>query len=45
MVLITDTPAQKVVSYTSKWFKFFRFKSKPKTTLQTIMQMRKPNFV
>ena len=28
-----------------KWFKFFRFKSKSKTTLQKIMQMRKPNHV
>jgi len=28
-----------------KWFKFFRFKSKPKTILQNIMQMRKPNLV
>jgi len=28
-----------------KWFKFFRFQSKPKTVLQNIMQMRKPNLV
>ena len=28
-----------------KWFKFFRFKSKPKITLQKIMQIRKPNLV
>ena len=28
-----------------KWVKFFRFKSKPKTILQNIMQMRKPNLV
>ena len=27
------------------WFKFFRFKSKPKTILRNIMQMRKPNLV
>jgi len=29
----------------AKWLKFSRFKSKPKTTLQNIMQMRKPNLV
>jgi len=28
-----------------KWFKFFRFKSKPNNMLQNIMQMRKPNIV
>jgi len=28
-----------------KWFKFFRFKFKPKTILQNIMQMWKPNLV
>jgi len=28
-----------------KWLKFSRFKSKPKTILQNIMQMRKPNLV
>jgi len=28
-----------------KWFKFFRFRSKPKTILQNIMQLRKPNLV
>ena len=28
-----------------RWFKFFRFKSKPKTILQSIMQIRKPNLV
>jgi len=26
-----------------KWCKLFRFKSNPKTILQNIMQMRKPN--
>ena len=28
-----------------KWFKFFRFKSNPKATLQNITEMRKPNLV
>ena len=28
-----------------KWFKFFRFKSKPKTILQNIMQMQTSNLV